>query len=162
MRSRERFSKARIIVKKLLGAAGLAAITLFMLLGFLNADVGGGAASAVALLLVVGLPAAGAALLVRSHVAERSRLTGRRALLRQHTLDAEILRLAGERGGRLTVVEVATEVGVSLEGAKAALDGLLLREHADLELTDAGVTVYHFYDVRNLDDKHTARGILDA
>jgi hypothetical protein len=149
-------------VKKLLGAAGLAAIALFMLLGFLNADVGSGGAAVVALLLVVGLPAAGAALLVRSHYGERSRLSGRRALLRQHTLDAEILRLAGERAGRLTVVEVATELGVPMEGAKAALDGLLLREHADLELTDAGVTVYHFYDVRHQGDKHTARGILDA
>lgn len=149
-------------VKKLLGAAVLAAIALFMLLGSLTADVGGGAAAVVALLLVVGLPAAGAALLVRSHFAERSRRTGRKAQLRQHTLDAEILRLAGERGGRLTVVEVATELGVPLEGAKQALDGLLLREHADLELTDAGVTVYHFYDVRHLGDKHTARGILDA
>lgn len=133
-----------------------------MLLGFFTADVGGGAATVVALLLVVGLPGAGAGLLVRSHLAERSRLTGRRALLRQQTLDAEILRLARERGGRLTVVEVATELGVSPEAAKEALDGLLLREHADLELTDAGVTVYYFYDVRHLGDKHTARGILDA
>lgn len=148
-------------VKKLIAAGGLAAIALFMLLGFLSADVSGGAAI-VALLLVVGLPAAGAGLLVRSHFAERSRLTGRKALLRQQTLDAEILRLARERGGKLTVVEVATELGVAMEGAKEALDGLLLREHADLELTDSGVTVYHFYDVRHLDDKHTARGILDA
>ena len=161
-RRRQRSSDRQTFVKKLIGAAGLTAIALFMLLGFLNADLGGGAASLVALLLVVGLPAAGAAMLTRSHFAERSRLSGRKALLRQHTLDAEILRLAGERGGRLTVVEVATEVGVSLEGAKEALDGLLLREHADLELTDTGVTVYHFYDVKNLGDKHTARGILDA
>lgn len=148
-------------MKKLLAAASLAGIALFMLLGFLNADVSG-AAAVVALLLVVGLPAVGAGLLVRAHYQERSRLTGRKALLRRHTLDAEILRLAGERGGRLTALEVATELGVPMEGAKEALDGLLLREHADLEITDAGLTVYTFYEVRHLGGKDSARGILDA
>jgi hypothetical protein len=149
-------------VKKLLAAAGLAGIALFMLLGFLNADVGGGAAPVVALLLVVGLPAVGAALLVRSHFSEGSRRSGRRDLLRQQTIDAEILRLAGERGGRLTAVEVATELALPMEGAKSALDGLLLRNHADLEMTDEGLTVYSFYDVRHLGGKQSARGILDA
>lgn len=134
-----------------------------MLLGFLGSDgVGGGAATVVALLLVVGLPAVGSALLVRSHFTERSRVTGRKELLRQQTLDAEILRLAGERDGRLTIVEVATELAVPMESAKAALDGLMLRNHADLELTDAGVSVYTFYDIRHLGGKHTSRGILDA
>lgn len=150
-------------MKKLVAAAGLAGISLFMLLGFLSADpVGGGAATVVALLLVVGLPAAGAGLLVRSHLGEGARRSGRKELLRQQTLDAEILRLAGERGGKLTVVEVATELAVPMESAKAALDGLLLREHADLEMTDEGVTVYTFYDIRHLGGKHTSRNILDA
>lgn len=148
---------------KLLSAAGLAAVALFMLLGFLGADVeASGGARFAALLLVVVLPAAGAGLLIRSHFRERSRLHGRKALLRQQTLDAEILRLAGENAGKLTVLEVATQLAVSPEEAKIALDQLLMREHADLELTDDGVMVYQFYDIRHLGGKQTSKGILDA
>lgn len=150
-------------MKKLIAAAGLAGVALFMLLGYLSSDATtAGPATLVALLLTIGLPAVGAALLVRSHLGERSRVSGRKALLRQQTIETEILRMAGEKGGRLTVVEVATELGVPPETAKAALDGLLLREHADLEMTDAGLTVYTFYDIRHLGGKDTARGILDA
>lgn len=148
---------------KLIAAAALAGISLFMLWGFLRSDAaGGGAATVVALMLVVGLPAVGAGLLVRSHFREGARRSGRKELLRQQTIDAEILRLAGERAGKLTVVEVATELAVPMETAKASLDGLLLREHADLEMTDEGVTVYTFYDIRHLGGKHTSRNILDA
>ena len=151
-------------MSKILGAGGLAAVALFMLLGFLNssAAAAGGATVIVTLLLVVGLPAVGSALLLRSHFGERARLSGRREQLRQHTFDAEILRLAGEKGGRLTVLEVATALGVSPEGAKAALDGLLMREHADLAITDEGITVYTFHDIRHLGGKDSARGLLDA
>ena len=48
--------------------------------------------------ITVGLPAVGAALLARGHFAEKSRLSGRRAELMRNTVDAEIMRLAGERG----------------------------------------------------------------
>ena len=151
-------------MNKLLGAGGLAAIALFMLLGFLNSSAAetGEAAATVALLLVVGLPALGSGLLARSYFSERARLSSRRQLLRQQTLDAEILRLAKAKGGKLTVVEVATELGVSMEGAKEALDGLFRREHSDLEITDEGVTVYAFHDIRHLGGKDSARGLLDA
>src|SRR5688572_15724449 len=110
---------------KLFGAAGLAAIALFMLMGLLSSDRGlGDPATLVAVLLTVGLPAVGAGLLLRSHLAEKSRLVGRKAMLRQQTLEAEVLRLAGEHSGRVTVLEVTTRLGVSPEAAKEALDSL--------------------------------------
>jgi hypothetical protein len=150
-------------MSKLLGAGGLAAVALFMLLGFFSSDAALAApATLAALALTVALPALGAGLLVHSHYAERSRLSGRKALLRQQTLEAEILRLAAERGGKLTAVEVATELALTAEAAKEALDALMLREHADLEVTDAGVLVYTFYDIRHLDGKHSSKGLLDA
>jgi len=148
---------------KPLAAAGLAALGLFMLLGFLGSGAALAApATLAALALTVGLPAVGAALLVRSHHAERARLVGRRAQLRSQTMDAEILRLAGERGGRLTAVEVATELAVTPEAAKDALDALCVRGHAEIEVSDAGLLVYGFYDVRHLGGKSSARGVLDA
>ena len=148
---------------KLFGAAGLAAIALFMFLGFLNSDRGlSDAAALVAVALTVGLPATGAGLLLRSHFAERSRLVGRKAQLRQQTLEAEVMRFAGEHAGRLTVLEVTTRLGVTPEAAKEALDSLARREHADLEITDEGIIVYNFYDVRHQGGKDSARGLLDA
>lgn len=150
-------------MNKLLAAGGLAALALFMLLGFLASDVAAGApATLAALALTVGLPAAGAGLLARSHHAERARLGGRKAQLRRQTLDAEILRLAAEHGGRLTAVEVAARLAIGPEAAKEALDDLALRGQAEIEVTDAGLLVYGFWDVRHLGDKSSARGVLDG
>lgn len=147
---------------RLIGAGVLAVLALFMLLGFLNSDAGlGDPATLVAFLLVVGLPAAGAGLLIRSHLAERSLATGRKAELRRQTLEAEILRFAGQRGARLTAVEVATQFALPPDTAKEALDGLVVRGQADLAVTDEGLLVYTFHDVRHLGGKASAKGILD-
>lgn len=150
-------------MKRIWGAAGLGAISLFMLLGFLSGDQALFAPATLAALgLTVALPAVGAGLLVRGHMAERNRLTGRKAMLRQQTIEAEVLRLAAEHRGRLTAVEVATLLAVTPESATETLNALAAREHAELEITDAGLIVYNFHDVRHLGDKHSARGILDA
>lgn len=150
-------------MNKLIGAVGLALLALFMLAGFLNSSVAlSSGAALAALAITVGLPAAGAVLLARGHYAEKSRLTGRKAELRQNTIDAEILRLAGEHGGQLTAVEVATALSMTPESAAEALKSLGIRGQADVEVTDDGVLVYSFYDVRHLGGKSTAKGVLDA
>jgi hypothetical protein len=150
-------------VSKLLGAAGLGVIALFMLLGFFRSEAALHApATLAALALTVGLPAAGASLLLRSHAAERAHIADRKDLLRRQTIDADILTLAAMHGGRLTAVEVAAALALSPEAAKQALDGMTVRGHADLEVTDAGVLVYSFYDVRHLEGKRSAKGLLDA
>ena len=150
-------------MNKLIGAVGLALLALVMFVGFLNSSVAlSGGAALAALAITVGLPAAGAVLLARGHYAEKSRLSGRKAELRRNTVDAEILRLAGEHGGRLTAVEVATALSMTPEAAAEALKELGIRGQADVEVTDAGVLVYSFYDVRHLGSKSTAKGVLDA
>ena len=150
-------------MNKLIGAAVLALLALVMLAGFFNSSVAlSSGAALAALAITVGLPAAGAVLLARGHYAEKSRLTGRKAELRQNTIDAEILRLAGEHGGQLTAVEVATALSMTPESAVEALKSLGIRGQADVEVTDDGVLVYSFYDVRHLGGKSTAKGVLDA
>jgi hypothetical protein len=147
----------------LIWAAVLGVVALFMLLGFLNSDAGlGDPATLVAFVLVVGLPALGAGLLLRSHFSERDRLTGRKAELRRQTLEAEILKFAGQSGARLTAVEVAAQFALPPDTAKEALDGLVVRGQADLAVTDEGLLVYTFYDVKHLGGKSSAKGILDA
>jgi len=150
-------------MNKLTGAVGLALLALLMLAGFFNADAALAApATLAALALTVGLPAAGAALLARGHFAEKSRLTGRKAELMRNTVDAEIMRLAGERGGRLTAVEVAMALAMTPDAAAEALKQLGIRGHAEVQVTDDGVLVYDFYDIRHLGGKGSAKGVLDG
>jgi hypothetical protein len=150
-------------VARLVGSGLLMLLSLFMLVGFLGSDASLGApATIAALLITVALPAAGSILLASGQVRGRGRLTRRREELRRQTIESEILRLAGQRGGRLTAVEVASDMAISPEAAKEALDSLALRELAELEITESGVLVYAFHDVRHLGQKSHARGILDA
>jgi hypothetical protein len=145
------------------GGALLVLLALFMLVGFLGSSAAIGApATIAALLLTVALPAAAGMTLASSHFRSRGRLARRREELRRQTIESEILRLAGQHGGRLTAVEVATDMAISPEAAKDALDALALREVADLEITDSGVVVYAFHDVRHLQEKPHAKGVLDA
>ena len=148
---------------KLVGSALLLLLSLFMLAGFLQSDAARTApATLAALLITVGLPAAGGLALAASHFGGRGRLARRREELRQQTIESEILRLAARHDGRLTAVEVASEMALAPEAAKDALDALAVREHADLEITESGVIVYSFHDVRHLDQKSRAKGVLDA
>ena len=150
-------------MSKLVGGAVLLLLSLFMFLGFLGSSASIGApATIAALLITVALPAAAGVALASGHFRARGRLARRRDELRQQTIESEILRLAGQRGGRLTAVEVASDMAISPEAAKEALDSLALREVADLEVTDSGVIVYAFHDVRHLQEKPHAKGILDA
>jgi hypothetical protein len=149
-------------VARTLAGAGLLVVALFMGLGFLRAEVPLAApATLAALLLTVALPAAGGAFLLTASARERSRLSGRRALLREQTLEAELLRLATLHAGRITVVEAVAELGVTPEEATRALDRMATRGAADVEITDSGLLVYSFWDVRHLAEKSTARGVLD-
>jgi hypothetical protein len=143
--------------------AGLLALSLFMLVGFLRADANVGApATIAALLLTVALPAAGGIALLTRRFWRSARLATRKEVLRQQTLESEILRLAAQRDGRLTAVEVATEFALPPERAKELLDSLMVRELADIQVTESGVLVYKFHDVLHLEEKSRAKGVLDA
>ena len=148
---------------KLVGSAMLLLLSLFMLVGFLQSDAPRTApATLAALLITVALPAAGGVALAFSYFGGGGRLSRRREELRQQTIESEILRLAGQHAGKLTAVEVSQAMAITPEAAKDALDALAERFHADLEITDSGVIVYSFHDVRHLGQKATAKGVLDA
>ncbi len=150
-------------MKRLTGAFALGALSLFMLTGYLRSDIDGSTLAAmVAFALVVLLPAVGAFLLARSHLAEHGRVGRRREELRLQTIESEVLKLAIARGGKLAAVEVATQLALSPEQATEALDRLALRGQAEYEVTDDGVIVYAFRDILHLSGKATAKGVLDA
>ena len=143
-----------------IGGWALLALAAFMFLGFLRSDAElVSLRSLLALLIAVGLPAAFGYTLLRSPSGKRSK---RVEELRQQTIEAEVLRLAMQHDGRLTVVEVASALALPPESAKVVLDSLAEREIADLEITDKGVIVYAFHDAKHLGGKHSARGLLDG
>jgi hypothetical protein len=150
-------------VGRFIGAGVLFLIALFMLFGFARSSAPLSApASMVALLLTVVLPAGAGAALVMGRFRSRGRLAGRKAQLRQQTLEAEIIGAAERHGGKLTVVEVVRDLAVTPDDAQAALNALHTRELAEIEMTESGMLVYAFRDVQGLKDKQSARGILDA
>lgn len=150
-------------MSKLVGSALLLLLSIFMLVGFVGSSASlAMPATLAALVITVALPAAGAAALAASHFRGRGRLVHRRDELRRQTIESEILKLAARHSGRLTAVEVASEMAISPEAAKDALDALALREQAELEITESGVIVYSFHDVRHLGQKSRAKGVLDA
>jgi len=149
-------------VGRLFGGVSLLAVALFMVVGFLRADVNPAALrTMVALLIGAGLPAAGGGWLLARYFGVGRRIGRGREELRRDTLEAEILKMAGRRDGRLTAVEVAAELAVPTTTAEELLHGLMVREQAEIEVTDSGLLVYAFHDVRHLSEKETARGLLE-
>jgi hypothetical protein len=131
-----------------------------MLLGFVNSGLGLSAASIVALLLGVALPAGIATRMVLRRPQAKA-LEARQHDLRMNTIESEILRIARSHHGRLTLVEIVSELAISSTEAKAAADSLVHKEIADLEITESGVLVYTFHDLRHLHEKSSARGLLE-
>jgi hypothetical protein len=144
-------------------AFALLALALLMGWGFLRSDAAvGDAATLLALLVAVGLPLGAGLTLLFGPPGTRGRRQARQDRLRRETLDAELIRLAGERDGKLTVVEAVVALGIDDAEAKAALSSLVTRELADIHVTDSGLLVYAFHDVRLLHEKPDSRDVLDV
>jgi len=140
------------------GGIALLALAGLMLFGFLRSSASMAApATLLALLIVVVLPAVGGFMLLRQGP-NRARLD----MLRQQTIEAEVLRMAAQEKGRLTALEVATALALPQESAKATLDSLVERDLADIGVSDEGVVVYLFHDAKHLGGKGSVKGILDA
>jgi hypothetical protein len=145
-----------------IGGGLLILLAIFMLAGFLNSDVERAAGTTLlALLVTVALPAGAGIVLLRKGAGGRKRLEERREVLRQQTLTSELVRLAGQRGGKLTAVEVVSEFAVTPDDAEAALRDLVVRGLAEPEVTESGLLVYAFHDVQRLEEKPRSKGVLE-
>jgi hypothetical protein len=147
---------------KTIGGLLLLLLSLFMALGFARSDPGGGAAVWLAVLIAVVLPGVGGVALLTAPLRTRLGLERRKARIEQDTLDAEVLRLASRHAGRLTVLEVVSELGIPEARAVEVLNGFHGRDRAELEVTASGVIVYRFHDIQHMGEKADARGILDV
>jgi len=142
------------------GGIALLVLAALMFLGFMRSNASIAApATIMALLITAVAPAVGGVMLLRGGSVARSR---RLDQLRQQTIEAEILRLAVQEGGRLTAVEVSTALALTPETAKETLDALVARDVADIAVTERGVIVYTFHDAKHIGGKGEAKGVLDA
>lgn len=151
------------VVAKRWGGGIFLALAAFMFIGFMAA---GGTFSApatiAAFIIAVLLPAGTGAMLIRSSLGGGRHLSERQEALRLETVEAEVLRLAGKNGGRLTIVETAGALGIQAEEAEKVLRHLMAKEVADVAVSDSGLLVYTFHDITVLGEKEEARGLLDA
>ncbi len=151
-------------MNKLFGGIGLLSLSGFMLLGFAKADLSdqSAAVKTMTFAMGVGLPMAAGVGLVRSYRRDRKLLATRIVNSRLIALRSEILKLAKENQGKLTEIEVISELGIEPTVANEVLTTLCQQDLAEIEMTDSGLMVYAFPDIQQLPSKHTSRGLLDA
>lgn len=96
-------------------------------------------------MFVMGLlSGGGAAALIKSDKTERERR--REAII--ESLQLPVLQLAGRKAGRLTVTDVATEMGWPMVRAEKVLNSLDDGLRVMSDITDEGVIVYDFVEIR--------------
>lgn len=103
-----------------------------------------GVVEAEAVPLLFGLAAGGGGFALH-RAADRQRERRRAELIA--SLQAPVLQLAAQRGGSLTVTEVAAELGWTLPRAEKVLHSLDDGIRVDSEVTDEGVIVYRFREL---------------
>jgi hypothetical protein len=147
-------------VSRTIGGVALCILAGLMLLGF--AQVGSVTlASLIALAIGAGIPGAIGIALLMGRLDRGRNLAASKATLRRQTIEAEILALAGRRGGKITMVEVVTETALADAEASEVLESLAVRGLADIQITDSGTIVYDFRDVRLLGEKGSAKDVLE-
>ena len=109
---------------------------IFLTIGFNEPEFG---------VVMMGMMAGGGgAMLLKSEKKERERR--REAIL--ESLQLPVLQLAGRKGGRLTVTDVATEMGWPMVRAEKVLNSLDDGLRVMSDITDDGVIVYDFVEIR--------------
>lgn len=75
-------------------------------------------------------------------------------------LEARVLAHAARHAGRVTAAEVAVACGVPIDAAAAALDGLAVRGHADLQVSPDGAAVYVIAGFLSKEEKERAESVI--
>jgi hypothetical protein len=147
---------------RLIAGSALAFLSLVMLAGFFGSSTAASIGARIAAFVIaVILPGATGAGLLISHFRGKGQFKDRREMLRQQTIESEVMRLAGAHGGKLTIAETVTALAITADTAKTALDALALNGLAEYEVTESGIIVYAFPDVQNLAEKSKSKGILE-
>ncbi|HYW06835.1 MAG TPA: hypothetical protein VE913_07765 [Longimicrobium sp.] len=151
------------MLSRAIAATLLISLALLMLVGFAESNaLLSSPATVLALVITVVLPTCGAVAVLTWGRGDAKRIAARKEALRAQTRESEVLRLAAARGGRLTAIEVVTELAVTHETASALLNAMEARGVAEVGITPSGVLVYAFHDILYAGEKAEARGVLDG
>lgn len=123
------------IKRRLIGSALVLFASFLIMMGLIEVE-----AAAIAVGSVIGAAGSGTFFWGWKALNER-----RQALTAG--LQRQILRLAGRRGGSLTVTEVASDLNLSLPAAEKALVGMDDGFRVRSEITEEGIIIYEFPEV---------------
>ena len=136
---------------KSIAAWGLVGFGAFISFGELyNISKGNFSFADFAAWLLLGIvPIIGGGLLLRSRAVEKKRALEQQEQSRYALQEKEILRLAQEKGGRLAIPDVVVGTSLSSAEAETIMREMSARGLADMQVTDAGIIVYEFYEIAN-------------
>jgi hypothetical protein len=137
---------------KKIGAWFLIGFGLFMLLGLLVGESAGFIAMALSFALFVIGPIAGGILLLRGDRKARERAAIETQKVLQQAHEKEILRLAEQKRGLLTVSQIVKETSMNASEAEAALHELIVKRLVDMRSGIDGQVVYEFPEFAGPDD----------
>ncbi len=76
-------------------------------------------------------------------------------------LENTILKVAENRGGRLTPIELAMDTDLTLDEAKALLEKWALNGYVTIKVTEGGALIYDFTGITTEQEKQTAKGVSE-
>jgi hypothetical protein len=136
------------MIKSIFGGF-LIAIGAFFLFGFSVAVSRSGLSigDVVGALLIGIGPVVGGGLLIRSHVKTKRKMLIAQEKDEYARQEKEILRLAQEKGGRLSIPDIVVKTSMSTEQAEQVMREMTTKGYVDMQVTDSGVIVYEFYEI---------------
>ena len=150
-------------MRKLVSGAALISLSLFMALGFVKADLKTDTSVKIATFaLAVVLPLGSGVGLLYGHQRDRHQRGQQTQDLVRNTQTSAILQLAQQSDGKLTLVEIVAELGLTPDQGQQSLDHLMQAQLAEIEVTESGTLVYCFPDIQALPEKARSQSILES
>jgi len=135
-------------MRKLIGGGLLIFFGLFMLLGFFaSTSPSNFMVNTMMLLLMVLAPIVVGSLVIRSHFlsSKKSAEESRKNILASR--EKEVLRLAKQRGGELTIPDIVSETSMNTEEADEIMRELVVKRYVDMKITNQGTVIYEFFEL---------------
>lgn len=136
-------------MKKIVGGGCLIFFGLFMLLGFFaSTSPTSFIVSVMLLFLMVFVPVVTGVVVIRSHLKDKEKVAkeSRKSILAAR--EKEVLRLARQKGGELTIPEIVSDTSMNTEEADEIMRELVVKRYVDMKITDQGTVIYEFFELR--------------
>jgi hypothetical protein len=144
-------------MKRIVAGSVLIFIGFFMLMGFLVSDKNFSlVVSAMTIFLFVLAPIVGGLFTIRSHFTSKEKVSKEQKKAIQGAHEKEVILLAREKGGTLTIPEIIAESSLNSEEAEEVMKELVVKRYADMKMTDSGVIVYEFYEIMKQREEEAA------